>query len=91
MQRGVTALLRAYHHDALLLFLGASFLTIAVVPAGFSLIRRRIDPLLLFRLFLLVFMASGFALIQKCDLTVIVRDFLASAGVIIETATNVAW
>jgi sigma-B regulation protein RsbU (phosphoserine phosphatase) len=44
----VSDLLRAYHHDAPLLFLGAAFTTVAVVAAAFSLIRRRFDPLLFF-------------------------------------------
>jgi phosphoserine phosphatase RsbU/P len=38
--------LRAYHHDEPLLFLGAAFITVAVVSAAVCLIRRRLDPLL---------------------------------------------
>jgi sigma-B regulation protein RsbU (phosphoserine phosphatase) len=38
--------LRAYHHDAPLLFLSSAFITVAVVAAAFCAIRRRFDPLL---------------------------------------------
>ena len=38
--------LRAYHHDEPLLFLGAAFITVAIVATAVCLIRRRLDPLL---------------------------------------------
>lgn len=44
----VDELLRAYHRDTPLLFLGAAFTTVAVVAAAFCLIRRRFDSLLFF-------------------------------------------
>ena len=40
-------ILRAIHHDQLYLFLGAAFVTVGIVAAAFSLLRRRLDPLLL--------------------------------------------
>jgi sigma-B regulation protein RsbU (phosphoserine phosphatase) len=40
--------LRAYHHDAPLMFLSAAFITVGVIAAAFCLIRRRFDPLLIF-------------------------------------------
>jgi phosphoserine phosphatase RsbU/P len=40
--------LRAYHHDEPLLFLGAAFISVGFVAAAFCLIRRRFDPLLIF-------------------------------------------
>jgi phosphoserine phosphatase RsbU/P len=39
--------LRAIHQDQLYLFLGSAFITVGVVAAAFSLLRRRLDPLLL--------------------------------------------
>jgi phosphoserine phosphatase RsbU/P len=38
--------LRAYRHDEPLLFLSAAFITVAIIAAAFSFIRRRFDPLL---------------------------------------------
>ncbi len=40
-------ILHAIHQDQLYLFLGASFITVGIVAAAFSLLRRRLDPLLL--------------------------------------------
>src|SRR5271170_3103243 len=40
-------ILHAIHHDQLYLFLGAAFVTVGIVAAAFSLLRRRLDPLLL--------------------------------------------
>jgi sigma-B regulation protein RsbU (phosphoserine phosphatase) len=40
-------ILHAIYHDQLYLFLGASFITVGVVAAAFSLLRRRLDALLL--------------------------------------------
>ncbi len=40
-------ILRAIHQDQLYLFLGASFITVGIVAAAFSLLRRKLDPLLL--------------------------------------------
>jgi phosphoserine phosphatase RsbU/P len=40
-------IVRAIHHDQLYLFLGAAFITVGIVAAAFSLLRRRLDPLLL--------------------------------------------
>jgi phosphoserine phosphatase RsbU/P len=40
-------ILQAIHHDQLYLFLGASFITVGFVAAAFSLLRRKLDPLLL--------------------------------------------
>ncbi len=40
-------ILRAIHQDQLYLFLGAAFITVGIVAAAFSLLRRRLDPLLL--------------------------------------------
>jgi sigma-B regulation protein RsbU (phosphoserine phosphatase) len=45
-QLTASEVLRAYHHDEPLLFLGAAFITIAIVSAAFCVIRRRFDPLL---------------------------------------------
>jgi sigma-B regulation protein RsbU (phosphoserine phosphatase) len=38
--------LRAYHHDEPRLFLGAAFITVAILAAAYCVIRRRFDPLL---------------------------------------------
>ena len=40
-------ILRAIHQDQLYLFLGSAFMTVGIVAAAFSLLRRRLDPLLL--------------------------------------------
>jgi phosphoserine phosphatase RsbU/P len=40
-------ILRAIHQDQLYLFLGSAFFTVGIVAAAFSLLRRRLDPLLL--------------------------------------------
>ena len=40
-------ILHAIHQDQLYLFLGAAFVTVGMVAAAFSLLRRRLDPLLL--------------------------------------------
>jgi sigma-B regulation protein RsbU (phosphoserine phosphatase) len=40
-------ILRAIHQDQLYLFLGSAFVTVGIVAAAFSLLRRRLDPLLL--------------------------------------------
>ena len=45
-QLTVDEVLRAYHHDEPLLFLGAAFITVAIVSAAVCVIRRRFDPLL---------------------------------------------
>jgi phosphoserine phosphatase RsbU/P len=45
-QLNADEVLRAYHHDEPLLFLGAAFITVAIVSAAVCLIRRRFDPLL---------------------------------------------
>ncbi len=39
--------LRAFHHDAPFLFLGAAFTTVAMLCGALSLLRRKFDPLLL--------------------------------------------
>ena len=41
-----TEVLRAYHHDEVVLFLASAFITVAIVSAAFCVIRRRFDPLL---------------------------------------------
>lgn len=46
LQLTADEVLRAYHHDEPLLFLGAAFITVAIVSAAVCLIRRRLDPLL---------------------------------------------
>ena len=38
--------LRAFHHDALYLFLGAAFMTVGIVSTAFCVLRRRFDALL---------------------------------------------
>jgi phosphoserine phosphatase RsbU/P len=40
-------ILRAIHQDQLYLFLGSAFVTVGMVAAAFSLLRRKLDPLLL--------------------------------------------
>jgi phosphoserine phosphatase RsbU/P len=40
--------LRAFHHDALNLFLGAAIVAVGLVAAAFSVIRRKLDPVLLY-------------------------------------------
>jgi|ERR1700728_331740 len=40
--------LQAFHHDAPSLFLGAMIVGVGLVAAGFSAIRRKIDPLLIY-------------------------------------------
>jgi len=40
--------LQAFHHDAPRLFLGAMIVGVGLVAAGFSAIRRKIDPLLIY-------------------------------------------
>jgi sigma-B regulation protein RsbU (phosphoserine phosphatase) len=40
--------LQAFHRDAAYLFLGAAFVTVGLVSAGFGVIRRRFDPLLFY-------------------------------------------
>lgn len=40
-------ILRAIHQDQLYLFLGSAFVTVGIVAAAFSLLRRKLDPLLL--------------------------------------------
>lgn len=39
--------LQAFHHDAPSLFLGAMIVAVGLVAAGFSAIRRKMDPLLI--------------------------------------------
>lgn len=46
-QYSSSQLLHAIHHDQLYLFLGAAFVTVGLVSAAFSLLRRRLDSLLL--------------------------------------------
>ena len=46
LQLTADEVLRAYHHDEPLLFLGAAFITVAIVSAAVCAIRRRFDPLL---------------------------------------------
>ena len=41
-------LLRVFHHDEPYLFLGAAFTTTALLAAAFSLLRRKLDPLLIY-------------------------------------------
>jgi phosphoserine phosphatase RsbU/P len=41
-----TEVLRAYHHDEVLLFLASAFITVGIVSAALCVIRRRFDPLL---------------------------------------------
>jgi phosphoserine phosphatase RsbU/P len=43
----VGQILHAIHQDQLYLFLGSAFITVGVVAAAFSLLRRKLDPLLL--------------------------------------------
>src|SRR5271156_6328477 len=46
-QYTASQVLRTFHHDEPYLFLGAAFTTVGIVSAAFSLLRRRLDPLLL--------------------------------------------
>jgi sigma-B regulation protein RsbU (phosphoserine phosphatase) len=46
-QLTASQVLRAFHHSELYLFLGAAFITVGIVSAAFSLLRRRLEPLLL--------------------------------------------
>ncbi len=48
--------LRIFHRDEAYLFLGAAFTTVGIVSAAFSLLRRKLDPLLLwFALFAVIY------------------------------------
>jgi sigma-B regulation protein RsbU (phosphoserine phosphatase) len=51
-------ILRAIHQDQLYLFLGAAFVTVGLVSAAFSLLRRRLDPLLLWLALLAILYGS---------------------------------
>jgi sigma-B regulation protein RsbU (phosphoserine phosphatase) len=42
-----TQVLRIFHRDEARLFLGAAFTTVGIISGAFSLLRRRLDPLLL--------------------------------------------
>jgi sigma-B regulation protein RsbU (phosphoserine phosphatase) len=46
-QLSASEVLRTFHHDEPNLFLGAAFTTVGIVSAGFCLIRRRADALLI--------------------------------------------
>ncbi|AXC11094.1 Serine phosphatase RsbU, regulator of sigma subunit [Acidisarcina polymorpha] len=46
-QYSASEILRSIHQDQVYLFLGSAFVTVGIVAAGFSLLRRRLDPLLL--------------------------------------------
>ncbi len=55
-QISVDHLLRTFHRDEIYLFLGAAITTIGLLAAAFSLLRRRLDPLLLwFALFAVLY------------------------------------
>lgn len=46
IQLTASEVLRAFHHDLPLLFLGAAFTTVGLVAIAFCILRRRFDPLL---------------------------------------------
>ena len=46
-QYTASQVLRIFHHDEPYLFLGAAFTTVGIVSAAFSILRRKLDPLLL--------------------------------------------
>jgi sigma-B regulation protein RsbU (phosphoserine phosphatase) len=46
-QYTASQIIRAIQHDQLYLFLGSAFITVGIVAVAFSLLRRRLDPLLL--------------------------------------------
>jgi phosphoserine phosphatase RsbU/P len=47
-QLTASEVLRVFHHDEPYLFLGSAFTTAAILAAAFSLLRRRLDPLLIY-------------------------------------------
>ena len=62
-------LLRTFHRDEIYLFLGAAITTIGLLAAAFSLLRRRLDPLLLwFALFAILYGARMWMTNQLLDL-----------------------
>ena len=48
MNYNANDVLHAFHADAPFLFLGSAFITVALVAAAFSAVRRRLDPLLIY-------------------------------------------
>ena len=55
-QLSASEVLRVFHHDELNLFLGAAFVTVGLVAAGFCAVRRKADALLLwFALFAVLY------------------------------------
>lgn len=48
MNYSASDVLHAFHRDAPFLFLGSAFITVALVAAAFSAVRRRLDPLLIY-------------------------------------------
>ncbi|HJT69586.1 MAG TPA: PP2C family protein-serine/threonine phosphatase [Terriglobales bacterium] len=48
MNYSASDVLRAFYRDAPFLFLGSAFITVALVAAAFSAVRRRLDPLLIY-------------------------------------------
>ncbi len=59
-QYSSSQILRAIHHDQLYLFLGAAFVTVGIVSAAFSLLRCKLDPLLLWLALWPSFTAAAF-------------------------------
>ena len=48
MNYNASDVLHAFYRDAPFLFLGSAFLTVGLVAAAFSAVRRRLDPLLIY-------------------------------------------
>jgi len=48
MNYNASDVLHAFYRDAPFLFLGSAFITVALVAAAFSAVRRRVDPLLIY-------------------------------------------
>jgi sigma-B regulation protein RsbU (phosphoserine phosphatase) len=81
-------IVRAIHQDQLYLFLGASFITVGIVAAAFSLLRRRLDVLLLWlALFAVLYGARlwlGTAMVQlELPHTPLFRNFVAAINYLV--------
>ena len=59
MNYNASDVLHAFYRDAPFLFLGSAFITVALVAAAFSAVRRRVDPLLIYFALLPDFMGFG--------------------------------